>query len=101
MKIGSQLNPAVTSQVAGERQGASSKTGGTAQAGAGGGSTTVQLSATATSLMDSSNADGSFDAAKVERIAQAIRDGKFEVNPEKIADKLISNAREVLSRYGS
>jgi negative regulator of flagellin synthesis FlgM len=42
--------------------------------------------------------DGSFDSAKVERIAQAIRDGKFSVNPEKIAEKLIQNAEELLAR---
>jgi negative regulator of flagellin synthesis FlgM len=40
--------------------------------------------------------DGSFDAAKVDRIAQAIRDGRFQVNAEAIADKLIANARELL-----
>lgn len=42
--------------------------------------------------------DGSFDAAKVERIAQAIRDGRFQVNAEAIADKLIANAQELLGR---
>lgn len=42
--------------------------------------------------------DASFDSAKVERIAQAIRDGKFEVNPEAIADKLIANAQELLGK---
>ena len=43
---------------------------------------------------EASRAD--FDSHKVERIAQAIRDGKFEVNAEAIADKLIANARELL-----
>jgi negative regulator of flagellin synthesis FlgM len=42
--------------------------------------------------------DPTFDAAKVERLAQAIRDGKFEVNAEVIADKLITNAQELLAR---
>jgi negative regulator of flagellin synthesis FlgM len=42
--------------------------------------------------------DGSFDSAKVERIAQAIRDGKFTVNPKAIAEKLILNAEELLTR---
>lgn len=42
--------------------------------------------------------DGSFDSAKVERIAQAIRDGRFEVNAEAIADKLIANAQELLGK---
>ena len=45
--------------------------------------------------------DVSFDKAKVERIATAIREGKFEVNPGAIADKLIANAQELLGRARS
>lgn len=45
-------------------------------------------------------AEGSFDQAKVDRIAQAIRDGSFEVNAEAIADKLIANAQELLGKSG-
>lgn len=45
---------------------------------------------------DSGRAD--FDAARVERVAQAIRDGSFRVDPEVIADKLIANAQELLGR---
>lgn len=41
---------------------------------------------------------GDFDAEKVERMAQAIKDGSFQVNPEAIADKLIANAREQLAK---
>jgi negative regulator of flagellin synthesis FlgM len=37
-----------------------------------------------------------FDSAKVERIAQAIRDGTFKINAEVIADKLIANAQDLL-----
>ena len=46
------------------------------------------------------NGEGSFDAAKVERIAQAIRDGQLKINAGAIADKLISNAQELLDRTG-
>lgn len=42
--------------------------------------------------------DGSFDAEKVERIASAIAQGRFKINPEAIADKLISNALELLGK---
>jgi negative regulator of flagellin synthesis FlgM len=55
----------------------------------------VQLSPAAAGL---ASADPTFDTEKVERIAQAIRDGKFTINAEAIADKLIINAEELLGR---
>jgi negative regulator of flagellin synthesis FlgM len=54
----------------------------------------VALSSAASSLMTG----GEFDAEKVARIGQAIRDGSFKVNPEVIADKLIANAQELLGK---
>ncbi len=63
-------------------------------------STQVQLSPEATMLSNASS-DPSFDSEKVERIAQAIRDGKFSINPGAIADKLIANSQELLSRSGT
>ena len=60
-------------------------------------STEVALSLTATHLSQPTT-DPSFDTAKVDRIAGAIRDGKFTVNAEAIADKLIVNAEELLGR---
>jgi negative regulator of flagellin synthesis FlgM len=57
----------------------------------------VELSNTAASLL-SGSANSEFDADKVARIAQAISDGKFEINAEKIADRLIANAHEVLGK---
>jgi negative regulator of flagellin synthesis FlgM len=58
--------------------------------------TKVELSAAASALAaQGSSAD--FDADKVARIAQAIRDGKFEVNAEAIADKLIAHTRDLLT----
>lgn len=58
----------------------------------------VELSSTASTLISGSGASGDFDAEKVARIAQAIGDGKFEINAEKIADRLIANAHEVLNK---
>ena len=57
----------------------------------------IELSdAAATLLGNPSSAD--FDAEKVARISQAIDDGTFKINPEVIADKLIGNAKELLTR---
>ena len=59
----------------------------------------VDISNTAATVM--SGVDGAtseFDSEKVARITQAIADGKFTVNPEAIADKLIANAQELLGK---
>jgi negative regulator of flagellin synthesis FlgM len=60
-------------------------------------STQVALSPEATMLSHVSQ-DPSFDSEKVDRIAQAIRDGSFTVDAGAIADKLLSNAQELLAR---
>jgi negative regulator of flagellin synthesis FlgM len=57
----------------------------------------VELSSAASSLM-ATGASAEFDADKVARISQAVADGSFKVNPEVIADKLIANAQELLSK---
>ncbi len=42
------------------------------------------------------NSSADFDSAKVESIRQAIREGRFSVNAEKIADRLIADATALL-----
>ena len=60
-------------------------------------SATVQLSNhVALAGTEASRAD--FDSEKVERIAQAIRDGTFQIDAEAIADQLIANAQELLPK---
>lgn len=57
----------------------------------------VELSNTAASLLEG-GAQSDFDADKVSRIAQAITENKFQIDAEKIADRLIANAHEVLGK---
>jgi negative regulator of flagellin synthesis FlgM len=57
----------------------------------------VELSQAASGLLEGTNGSD-FDVEKVQRISQAIADGTFKVDAEKIADKLLANAQEVLGR---
>jgi negative regulator of flagellin synthesis FlgM len=59
----------------------------------------VSLSSAAGNLL--SGSDASFDAAKVDRVKKAIDDGSYKINHSAIADKLISNAQELLTRKAS
>jgi negative regulator of flagellin synthesis FlgM len=61
-------------------------------------SATVQLSPSASLLVSAAAVDPTFDAGKVEAIASAIREGRFKIDAEAIADKLIVNAEELLGR---
>ena len=69
-------------------------------AAAGDASAKVQLSSTASTLL-SGGAAGEFDASKVTQVSDSIANGTFKVNPEAIADKLIGNAKELLSKVQS
>jgi negative regulator of flagellin synthesis FlgM len=92
MKIGPLDSKPSAVPAAGERKTQSSANGSSAEP-----STHVALSPAA-ALLSADHADGSFDAEKVARIAQAIKDHKFEVHPEAIADKLMANAHELLGK---
>ena len=92
MKIAPIDTPLTVAPVAGERK---AGTPASNTAAAPGSSATVDISPEASAL---AAGDGSFDAAKVDRISQSIKDGTFKPNPEAIADKLIANAQELLAR---
>lgn len=64
---------------------------------------TAGVAVTVSSLARSLEADGASDVAdvdmaKVSSVKQAISDGTYVVNPGVIADKLLSNAQEMLKR---
>lgn len=96
MKIGHTSSPAADAAVlarANAEAGAAAAKAQNAQAADG---STVALSSTAASLLAGASTP-EFDAAKVERMKQAIADGSFTVNADVIADKLIANAQEMLA----
>lgn len=45
-----------------------------------------------------SDTEPPFNAQKVAEIRQAISEGRFQINPERIADGLLSSVREMLDR---
>jgi negative regulator of flagellin synthesis FlgM len=60
---------------------------------------TVSLSASTVSAMQGAGSGGSevFNSEKVEAMKLSIANGTFQVNAEAIADKMLSNAAEMLS----
>ena len=58
---------------------------------------TVTLSSASQAMSSVNGASGDvFNAQKVEAMKLAIANGTFQVNPEAIADKMLSNAAEIL-----
>lgn len=99
MKIGNPSDKPVNGVGGGTRteSTASTKTSGKTASLDGGvtSSAKVTLSNTVASLLGGT--DPAFDADKVAQVKQSIDDGSYQVNPEVIADKLIANAKELLS----
>jgi negative regulator of flagellin synthesis FlgM len=98
VKIDGNLRSIQSGQVS-EGQGRSGKTStASTQSGAGGGPR-VQLSPLGSQLaeIEASLANVPVvDTQKVEEIKQAISDGRFKVNPDVIADKLLDTVRELI-----
>lgn len=93
MKIGPLENKLAVTGLAAER-----KPGGTSPTPAPAEETSAKVAISAQASALAAGDEGSFDAGKVERVSQSLRDGSFKVNPEAIADKLIANAQELLAR---
>jgi len=87
MKIENTSNPA-TGFVKATKSAAGSKV-------AASGGDEVQLSPLATQLQGADDASV-FDAARVAEIKQAIADGRFTINADLIADRLIASAKELV-----
>jgi len=98
MKIGNPLDKAL-GVVTGRSEGAAS-TNASQRASSTDGpvneSAKVTLSTSAAGLM--AGGDGVVDMEKVSKVKQAIDEGSYQVDAEVIADKLISNAKELLQR---
>ena len=90
MKIGHLENKAALSTAPNERK------SGAAAPAPGGTEPSAKVELSAAARLGSDPNAAVFDGAKVKRITDAIRDGKFEIDAELIADKLISNAEELL-----
>ena len=107
MKIGqpSELPASVTSTVSGAAQkaaqssnaAANANTNATQSTRSAGVAVTVSTAARALEKPERSEASD-VDLAKVESVRASIQDGTFSVNAEAIADKLLSNAQEMLNR---
>jgi negative regulator of flagellin synthesis FlgM len=67
-------------------------------------SSTVSLSdasAKIQALESSAQQSSGFDAARVAAIKQAIREGKFQISPQMIAEKLLISARSLIQQQVS
>lgn len=94
MKIGSSFtspSPAIE-----ERQGAAVRGTDASKSSRPASGDAVSLSSAAASMSGLDAGVGDFDATKVEAIRQAIREGRFTVNAEAIADRLIAEATALL-----
>ena len=58
----------------------------------------VTFSSAAKALDQTSRNQGDFDAGKVKAVRSAIENGTFKVDAEVVADKMLANSQEFLSR---
>jgi negative regulator of flagellin synthesis FlgM len=97
VKINSNINSVGTANAAGRAKAAAPA----AQTPAPQAGDKVALSSLSAALQQASALsaqDQVVDAAKVAEIKQAIAEGRFQVNPDHVADGLLESVREMLSR---
>jgi negative regulator of flagellin synthesis FlgM len=90
-KIAGSVQNAAGPRVAEARPAATSVTTGTA-------STRQTTTVVAAALHSVSGSEAAFNLEKVEEIRQAIGEGRFKINAERIADGLINSVREMLDK---
>jgi len=82
-------------------QGSPARARSSAPAGSAAGSaagTQVQISPASTQLQA---ADGVADTARIAEIKQAIAEGRFQINADRIADGLLDSVRQMLGQQGN
>lgn len=60
----------------------------------------VDISSLSASLQEVGAGEAPVNAQKVAEIKQAIAEGRFQINPERIADGLLNSVRDMLGRAG-
>lgn len=65
---------------------------------AGTGAERIDISALSARLQEAGAGEAPVDAQKVAEIVRAIAEGRFQINPERIADGLLDSVRELLAR---
>lgn len=58
----------------------------------------VDISSLSARLQEVGGGDAPMNAQRVAEIKQAIAEGRFQINPERIADGLLASVREMLGR---
>jgi len=60
----------------------------------------VDISSLSARLQEAGAGEAPVDAQRVAEIKQAIAEGRFQINPERIADGLLASVHEMLGRAG-
>lgn len=98
MKIDSGVKSVGTSSVATQRPAAANNAPRQPEAGSAARVDISSLSARLQVISAEMTADAPMDSARIAEIKQAIADGRFSVNPERIADGLLQSVREMLGK---
>jgi negative regulator of flagellin synthesis FlgM len=103
VKIDSKLTSPLTGEVAGDSRATAKGSGRPGADAPQAPGVEVQLSPLASQMqaVEASLANApSIDLAKVAEISQAIQEGRLQINPGAIADKLLQTVRELIKGYG-